>query len=83
MSAVRYLVYSAFVIYLTVVSWFAYDLYSKVNTIATQANEMVEVVRSYPKALPKGTIPYKPKPKPQNIPKLGPFPDGGKWLFGK
>ena len=83
MHPVKYLIYSVFAVYLTVVSYFAYDVYNKINTLAVQAQEMVEIVRNAPKVIPKGVVPYKPKPKPQNIPKLGPFPDGGKWLFGK
>lgn len=84
MHPVKYLIYSAFAVYLTTVSYFGYELYSRVNELSQQATEIVEQFNKLPKAIPNKVLPSKPKPpKVHRIPKLGPFPDGGSYLWGK
>ena len=70
-----------FLAYFAVTGYIIGSMYYKVSKLEKQATEIIEQFNSLPKI--HKTIPHKPKPKPQNIPKLGPFPDGGRYLFGK
>ena len=79
MNWIRGIVAVSFLTYMSVTGYFIGSMYYKISALEQQATEIIEEFKSLPKV--EKVIPK--KPKPQNIPKLGPFPDGGRYLFGK